>query len=387
MIWAVPARATLLFAIAALQTASCVQMLVLVPDRGLKIGSNSPKPDELLPPVQPLIVRSIAPKDASAINAARPFTAPVGAPASPFNGGIGKDGDRALACLAAAVYYEAAGEGLEGERAVAQVVLNRVRHPAFPNTVCGVVFQGAGRSTGCQFTFTCDGSLLRVPSVIGWTKASLIAAEALRGRVEPAVGNATHYHATYVVPVWRTSMDKIAHVGLHIFYRWKGRWGTSGAFTQPYGKLEIGIESLASLSPSHAVAAPAVMPASMVPPVRSALSPGQQSDASSAPVSQAILVALQRGKSADSLVPAARAACARFKRCLYFGWADPTKVAASATLTAYQRDSLSFSYERDDDRLRETMQWDCHLYPDRDRRSCLSRVLLIDIERARAAGL
>ena len=93
----------------------------------------------------------------------------------------GVDRTRALECLTAAIYYEAASEPDQGQRAVAQVVLNRVAHPSFPNTVCGVVYQGSERSTGCQFSFTCDGSLMRVPSKFFWERARGVAAQALSG--------------------------------------------------------------------------------------------------------------------------------------------------------------------------------------------------------------
>lgn len=147
----------------------------------------------------------------------------------------------ALDCLTAAIYYEAANEPGQGQRAVAQVVLNRMRHPAYPHSVCGVVYQGSERSTGCQFSFTCDGSLSRTPSSTGWTRARSVASAALSGYVEPSVGTATHYHANYVVPYWASAMDKIAVIGAHIFYRWRGAWGTRRAFQSAYvGETQVG---------------------------------------------------------------------------------------------------------------------------------------------------
>ncbi|MDZ7587989.1 MAG: cell wall hydrolase [Parasphingorhabdus sp.] len=95
----------------------------------------------------------------------------------------GSADDNMLQCLTQAVYYEAASEPDAGQRAVAQVVLNRVRHPAYPRTVCGVVYQGSERRTGCQFTFTCDGSLRRTPSAFFWERARRVAADALAGRI------------------------------------------------------------------------------------------------------------------------------------------------------------------------------------------------------------
>jgi spore germination cell wall hydrolase CwlJ-like protein len=144
----------------------------------------------------------------------------------------------ALDCLTAAVYYEAASEPLQGKRAVAQVVLNRVRHPAYPNSVCGVVFQGSERVTGCQFTFTCDGAMARVPSQLGWQIARRVAEQALAGHVEPSVGTATHYHTVWVVPYWRTELTKLTTLGAHIFYRWQGSQGLPTAFFSRHRGLE-----------------------------------------------------------------------------------------------------------------------------------------------------
>lgn len=138
----------------------------------------------------------------------------------------------AIDCLTSAIYYEAGNETTQGKRAVAQVILNRVRHPAFPKSICGVVYQGSERSTGCQFTFTCDGSLARRPARDRWDQARMIAIGAISGAVEPSVGMATHYHANYVMPYWAPSLNKISQIGTHIFYRWKGSWGRRQAFSQ-----------------------------------------------------------------------------------------------------------------------------------------------------------
>ena len=148
------------------------------------------------------------------------------------------DASRALDCLTQAVYYEANNQSDDGQRAVAQVVLNRVRDRAFPSSVCGVVYQGSTRSTGCQFTFTCDGSLNRQPSAAGWARARAVASAALAGAVYAPVGSATFYHANYVSPWWATSMDKVATVGAHIFYRWRSGMERALAFRQPYSGAE-----------------------------------------------------------------------------------------------------------------------------------------------------
>src|SRR5262249_50934740 len=137
---------------------------------------------------QPFAARLFGLRRASMVGgpAARPFRMPGALEAS-----------RDLDCLTQAVYFEARGEGPGGMQAVAQVVLNRVRHPAFPKTVCGVVFQGSGGS-GCQFSFACDGSVNRAPEAGAWRRARDVAAKALSGHVMAEVGNATHFHTTAV---------------------------------------------------------------------------------------------------------------------------------------------------------------------------------------------
>jgi spore germination cell wall hydrolase CwlJ-like protein len=171
---------------------------------------------------------------AKLINAALPFASgPLNA-AQPFaTSGSDLEQQRALLCLTQAVYYEAGFEPIEGRRAVAQVVLNRMRHPAFPKSVCGVVYQGAGSGT-CQFTFVCDGALYRAPAMDAWRQAQQIARAALAGYVETTVGEATHYHADYVAPRWAPMLAKVAQIGQHIFYRWPGAWGQPAAFTGRY---------------------------------------------------------------------------------------------------------------------------------------------------------
>lgn len=151
---------------------------------------------------------------------------------SGFSARDGADGSygTALKCMTQAIYYEAANEPAQGKRAVAQVVLNRMRHPAYPSSVCGVVYDGANKRV-CQFSFTCDGSLLRAPMARQWNESLAVAKAALTGTVEPSVGTATHYHADYVVPRWAYNLGKIDKIGVHIFYRFKGTWGNSGAFT------------------------------------------------------------------------------------------------------------------------------------------------------------
>ena len=202
------------------------------------------------PAPEPLQFREIAPVQAVAINASVPVSDLPNPAARPFILSAASPNDRlrAIECLTSAIYYEAATESVEGQRAVAQVVLNRVRHPAYPNSVCGVVFQGSERRTGCQFTFTCDGALARVPMASLWEKARKLAEAALSGSVYAPVGWSTHYHTNWVVPYWSSSLVKAANVGTHIFYRWTGGWGTGPAFRTRYAGVEAEVSKMRHLT-------------------------------------------------------------------------------------------------------------------------------------------
>ena len=174
------------------------------------------------------------------MNAAVPTALGALRPARPFlfNAASGEYRRRAMRCLTQGIYYEAALESTEGQEAVAQVILNRVRDPNYPDSICGVVFQGAERVTGCQFSFTCDGALSQAPVGWAWDRARKVAERALAGHVATRVGTATHYHADYVRPWWAPTLNKIDQIGAHIFYRWKGVHGETAAFIQPYSGRE-----------------------------------------------------------------------------------------------------------------------------------------------------
>ena len=162
--------------------------------------------------------RSLSMEEAREENASVPFVAEQGrARAFRFRGSPAAR-EQALQCLATAAVYEA-GDDERGQKAVMQVVLNRLARPGYPKTVCGVVYQGAARTTGCQFSFSCDGSQSRRPERAGWSTARTAARRALSGHVFTPVGAATHYHADWVAPYWINSLDKIAQVHGHIFYR------------------------------------------------------------------------------------------------------------------------------------------------------------------------
>ncbi|MDR6113627.1 MULTISPECIES: cell wall hydrolase [unclassified Sphingomonas] len=193
--------------------------------------------------------------------------------AQPFRWGRATvvDRARAMQCLTAAIYYEAGGESIDGQRAVAQVVLNRARHPAFPASVCGVVYQGVEQAH-CQFSFVCDGALSRTPAVAGWARAARIAAAALAGSVYAPVGLATHYHSFAVAPGWNRAMVMTDMVGAHLFHRWKGYWGTAAAMNRSYagGEVVPVLPSARSKAPAEPVIAPPTM---AVPPLPASASP------------------------------------------------------------------------------------------------------------------
>jgi spore germination cell wall hydrolase CwlJ-like protein len=203
-------------------------------------GASETATMSLGPPTPPLMtVRPLAPAAAIQVNRAIPFADIPNPPAKPFVfRGSAQTHHRALTCLTAAIYYEAGSEPVEGQRAVAQVILNRVRHPAYPASICAVVYQGSTLPTGCQFTFTCDGSLNRPRSASIWARAEAVAAAALAGNVFEPVGHALNYHANFVVPYWASSLAKKAIVGTHIFYRLPGYWGEQPAFRRAYAALE-----------------------------------------------------------------------------------------------------------------------------------------------------
>jgi spore germination cell wall hydrolase CwlJ-like protein len=181
----------------------------------LAIGVFSPWP---LSNSEPDDADAMTMAQARASNAAVPIDAARRLRAAPYRfRGSAAARAEAADCLATAALYEA-GDDARGQKAVIQVILNRVRARGFPGTICGVVYQGYARTTGCQFSFTCDGSVARRPVHRGWAAARRTARRALAGRVFADVGQATHYHANWMVPYWRDSLIKIARVDTHLFY-------------------------------------------------------------------------------------------------------------------------------------------------------------------------
>jgi spore germination cell wall hydrolase CwlJ-like protein len=151
-------------------------------------------------------------------------------PATAFDGTVidkkgKKFSDKELWCMATAIYFEARGETYRGQVAVAQVVMNRVGHKLYPNSICGVVFQNQSKRNACQFSFACDGIPEKINDQKSWKQAQQIASEVVSGKEYlTEVGYATHYHATYVRPHWAPRMTKLTKIGLHVFYQFKRGW-------------------------------------------------------------------------------------------------------------------------------------------------------------------
>lgn len=328
----------------------------------------------------------LPPDTALKINAARPFDGGVVEKARPFTPHLDMlSRDRATDCLAAAAWYEA-GDDAEGEKSVVQTVLNRVRHPAFPATVCGVVFQGQERTTGCQFTFTCDGAMQRTPSEAAWKRAVAISRAMLEGEVFAAIGHATHYHTDWVVPYWSPSLAKVAKVRTHIFYRWPGYWGTRPAFKQTVQALEPIIPALAKLSPAHlptsdpALAAlltddtaPA-QPISIEKPALELPGVSQRSMRGStvrlAPQPDTYFMQLEDRSFAGNYAISALAVCKQKTVCQVYGWTNGAAIADHLPLTNEQRASLSFYYVRAADGSDKAL-WNCLQTPRKNPEQCM----------------
>jgi len=326
-----------------------------------------------LPPVEPVKFVALDPEDARAFNASVPFVDGPNPAARPFRYPYGaEDLNRATDCLAAAVLYEA-GDDAVGERAVAQVVLNRLRHPAFPKTVCGVVFEGSERTTGCQFTFTCDGALARHPSADGWRRAREVAAAALAGSVYKPVGYATHYHTDWVVPYWQSSLDKLAAVHTHLFFRWSGWWGTPPAFNRQVQAGEPVVAKLADLSDAHGMGTALVSADAAV----TAAAPFMgRSLVPLASDPNTFLTTIDPAQPPESYFALVVQACGERPRCKVMGWSDVGAMAFNVPLTPEQIAALSFSYMRDRSVGYDKALWNCAEFKHIPTGSCMKRQLV-----------
>ena len=328
------------------------------------------------PVVVPVLLRLISEDQARLINASIPLVAGSVPAAAPFQiGQTGTDAERATDCLAATIYYEAANESLAGKMAVAQVVLNRVRHPAFPKTVCGVVFQGSERRTGCQFSYTCDGSLARRPSATMWETLRTLARSMLGGMVYAPVGYATHYHANYVSPYWSSSLDKVHVEGAHIFYRWKGGWGTPRAFRGGYNKSEPGAAGLGGLSVAHQGVAGLVL-GGIDPAVLSGAVPNASVIAEGA--DGQFIVRIERGADSAMLPALAQKLCGARDYCKLLAWTSAATMPKGFPITETQQPSAAFTYLRNRAGGFEKPLWNCGTFPRADRKQCMRQRVVIE---------
>lgn len=350
-----------------------VSMVRVPPARPPLVPSTMPVvPKTKMPSVDAVTLASVDPDDARRFNATIPFSTAPNPAARPFRlADQPGDAARAVDCLASAVLYEA-GDDREGQRAVAQVVINRVRHPAFPKTICGVVYQGAERRTGCQFTFTCDGALINHRwSDAEWMRARTVATAALAGQVFAKVGYATHYHTDWVVPYWSSSLDKVSAVGTHLFFRWTGWWGTPPAFNRRVATMEPIVAQLARFSLAHG-AGPLTFGADGTP-----LSPGEppaEPYIAPTPVPgdpNVFLATIDRRAAPDSFRSLAEASCGTRPYCKYMAWTTRIGTPTALPMALSKIATMSFSYLRDRTQGFEKALWRCSQFPRADRSQCM----------------
>ncbi len=326
----------------------------------------------------------LAPDSARAQNAAAPFVDMGRNAARPFAfAGNGADRFRARECLALAGLAEA-GAGDADQRAVMQVILNRVRHPAFAKTVCGVVFEGSQRATGCQFTFTCDGSLARTYPESLWSAARERADEALGGYTHAAVGNATHYHTDWVYPWWSNKLDKVAQVGTHLFFRWRGTWGSTAALSARYrgGEPDPAALRLAANrapdragEPGDAIGVGTIV-TGLAEPVRSiaaATPPPVPGGLPGSPAPGVHFMQVGTADSAAQMMARARTLCPGDRYCQVYGWTDAGDIPERLPLTPAARSTLRFSFLPARNGNGEAVYFDCRLYPNAPAAQCLPR--------------
>lgn len=340
-----------------------------------------------------VITSELPPADARGQNARVPFAATYLTPAPPFRfSGSATDRARARECLALAGLAEAGG-GDADQRAVMQVILNRARHPAFSNTVCGVVFQGSERTTGCQFTFTCDGSLRRTYSDALWRAATRRADEMLGGAVYAPVGNATHYHTDWVFPWWSPKLDKIAQVGTHLFLRWRGFWGSHAALSARYPGGEPDPAALRARAngmsraglilpevPDDVLAAGLLADEGALLAAGDGLVDGVRSPGRGV---QFLLVSATDEPAA--LAARSKNLCAGLNSCQVFGWSSAADMPAALPVTGDARRTLRFSYVPAGRAGPETMFFDCRLFPASPPGTCLPGSAAARSEPPRAA--
>ncbi len=330
-------------------------------------------PDAMLP-AEKLVAQGTDPRS---LNAAIPFYNGRIHPAPPYTfKGTAIDLSNARNCLALAAIAEG-GPSEQGQRAVMQVVLNRVRHPAFANSICGVVFEGAERETGCQFTFTCDGSLSRQYPLDSWEAARKRAEQALTGYVFRSVGNATHYHTDWVFPWWSPKLQKIAQVETHLFLRWPGYWGSTASWRMGSAAREPSFDELmarfgAAGPAADGLAVSSSLSAEMPPLPADTPKVTGGSVVMRLPSGKANFVTVIPAAGVESALAMARKLCPQAGTCRVMGWSDRSLIPASLPLPPASRAALQFSYSRDPSGA-EIALYNCETYVGQAREKCIPR--------------
>lgn len=382
-----------LYGVSAILLAAFIALAVLGGPKGSATSRINDQPlgetttDEPLPATADLpaaaddtvVLSRLSPDEARARNAVIEFAAVGPGNPRPFAfRGSSADRIRARDCLALAGMAEAGGGDGE-QRAVMQVILNRVRHPAFSNSVCGVVFEGSQRPTGCQFSFTCDGSLARSYSDSLWDASRQRAEEMLGGATYPLVGNSTHFHADYVYPWWSDELDKVAKVGPHIFFRWRGFWGTVRALSARYRGGEPDPMALRATAVAVAAANPLPTLLESGTAVRSitqeqlagAPAAGADAEVSRSPGAGVHLVLISPTDAPSELVDRARELCSGEGYCRVQGWTDAANIPAKLPLSEDARRTLRFSFVAGAAGGTEATFFDCRMFAASAAGTCL----------------
>ncbi|MBW8784265.1 MAG: cell wall hydrolase [Novosphingobium sp.] len=365
----------MLIAIAATALLMAVIAAVLWPAGPLRAPAHLPDARRLAQlPARPADIEahgaaavSVLPPDAARLaNSKVPYAAGPLATAKPFQfRGSEEDRARAVECLASAVLYEA-GDDTRGEAAVAQVVLNRVRHAAFPATVCGVVYQGSQRSNGCQFTFTCDGSLRRSMPDGSWRRAREVAERALSGEVDEDVGLATHYHTDWVYPYWSPSLRKLARVETHLFFGWPGDWGGPYAFLRKYQGGEPGFAAVATSSPTASASAAADEAEKFDKPPPVGMTAGMLFGSHirlADPRGGAYGLLTPPGVTPAKLVNTALGLCPGAGTCTVDAWDQADQIPPAFPIPPQARASAIFEFRREPGTSADVMRFDCKRFP------------------------
>jgi len=290
--------------------------------------------------------------------------------------------EQATNCLAAAAWYEA-GDDPVGQRAVIQVVLNRLHHPSFPKTICGVVLQGSERKTGCQFTFTCDGSLdRRRPGTKSWNRALALAENALDGSVDAEVSGATHYHADYVNPSWNESLITLARIGRHIFYGWPGKQGN--LTERPQGAASVSLAEYSRLLPSWrgAPISGSTDIADQVPPkipIDSMISVGDpvrgvaDSATSLFARSDSFVISVDAAQPSGRWAIDALRHCSNQRNCKVLGYTAASTAARNSIQPTNMHDLPQFILLRDSISGQVKAWWDCNIAQRPENSQCLPK--------------